>query len=76
VPPAANFLLFYPSFFSLNLVSKTTKELLLGWDWSDKQLAVSVAKDLRMPQFVMQKITTSRCHEENHMGELTLNKRQ
>ena len=59
-------------FFFLRLyfsVSKTTKELLLGWDHSDEQLAVSVAKDLRMPQFEMQKITTSKCHEENHMGK-------
>ena len=55
--------------FSL-LVSKTTKELILSWD-TDKshEDAVSVAQDLRMPQFVMQNITTNRCHETNHMGK-------
>ena len=51
------------------IVSKTTKELLLEWDNAQDQLSVSVAKDLKMPQFEMQKITTNKCHEENHMGE-------
>ncbi|XP_040574378.1 glycine receptor subunit alpha-3 [Lepeophtheirus salmonis] len=47
--------------------SKTTKELLLEWD-PTHELSVTVAKDLRMPQFEMTKITTNRCHETNHMG--------
>ena len=55
-------------FFSSS-VSKTTKELLLEWDPSGEQKSVSVARDLRMPQFEMQKITTNKCHEENHMGK-------
>ena len=50
-------------------VSKTTKELLLEWDLSEDQKSVSVARDLKMPQFEMQRITTNKCHEENHMGE-------
>ena len=51
------------------LVSKTTKELILFWD-NDKSHddTVSVARDLRLPQFEMQKITTNRCSETNHMG--------
>ena len=50
-------------------VSKTTKELILFWD-NDKSHddTVSVARDLRLPQFEMQKITTNRCSETNHMG--------
>ena len=54
-------------FFS---VSKTTKELLLSWD-KDKthEDPVTVAQDLRLPQFEMEKITTNRCHETNHMGK-------
>ena len=53
-------------------VSKTTKELLLEWDESHQQ-PVIVAEDLRMPQFEMQKITTNKCHETNHMGKLITN---
>ena len=34
------------------------------------QQPVIVAEDLRMPQFEMQKITTNKCHETNHMGKL------
>ena len=52
----------------LPAVSKTTKELLLEWDRSDDK-AVSVAEDLRMPQFELKKIRPTRCHEANHMGE-------
>ena len=50
-------------------VSKTTKELILFWD-NDKSHddTVSVARDLRLPQFEMQKITTNRCGTTNHMG--------
>ena len=52
------------------LVSKTTKELILSWDQEKShEDPVSVAQDLRMPQFEMQKITTNRCHETNHMGK-------
>ena len=51
------------------LVSKTTKELLLHWDNGKiHEDPVTVARDLRLPQFEMQKITTNRCHETNHMG--------
>ena len=50
-------------------VSKTTKELILEWEVQHQQ-PVIVAEDLRMPQFEMQKITTNKCHETNHMGEL------
>ena len=57
------------NFLSLNIsVSKTTKELLLTWESKDDK-PVIVADDLRMPQFEMQKITTNRCHERNHMGK-------
>ena len=52
------------------VVSKTTKELILAWDNSKiHEDPVSVARDLRLPQFEMQKITTNRCHETNHMGK-------
>ena len=49
--------------------------MILRWD-SDKthEDPVSVAKDLRMPQFEMQKITTNRCHETNHMGKKEMQK--
>ena len=50
-------------------VSKTTKELLLAWDKEGERSAVSVAKDLRMPQFAMKRITTNRCNSQYHMGE-------
>merc|ERR550532_3034458 len=48
--------------------SKTTKELLLAWDKEGERSAVSVAKDLRMPQFAMKRITTNRCNSQYHMG--------
>ena len=51
-------------------VSKTTKELLLEWDKEGERSAVSVAKDLRMPQFAMKRITTNKCNSQYHMGEL------
>ena len=43
--------------------------MILFWD-NDKSHddTVSVARDLRLPQFEMQKITTNRCSETNHMG--------
>ena len=51
-------------------VSKTTKELLLEWDKdTEERAAVSVAKDLRMPQFAMKRITTNKCNSQYHMGE-------
>ena len=51
-------------------VSKTTKELLLAWDEDNAERpAVSVAKDLRMPQFAMKRITTNKCNSQYHMGE-------
>lgn len=51
-------------------VSKTTKELLLAWDeGKSERSAVSVAKDLRMPQFEMTRITTNKCNSQYHMGE-------
>ncbi len=31
--------------------------------------SLRVAKDLRMPQFEMQKITVTKCHEANHIGK-------
>ena len=58
-------------FFCIIAVSKTTKELLLSWDQGSETegQAVSVAEDLRMPQFEMQKITTNLCHETKYMGK-------
>ena len=54
-------------------VSKTTKELLLSWDNGKiHEDPVTVARDLRLPQFEMQKITTNRCHETNHMGKVMM----
>ena len=54
-------------------VSKTTKELILSWDSNAQhEASVSVAQDLRMPQFEMQRIRTNRCHETNHMGNYKL----
>jgi len=47
--------------------SKTTKELLLEWN-ELHETPVIVAEDLKMPQFEMQKVTTNKCHETNHMG--------
>lgn len=51
--------------------------MILTWD-ADKshEDPVSVAKDLRMPQFEMQKITTNRCHETNHMGKKQMQKKR
>ena len=67
---------FLPSFLDLTnkppptAVSKTTKELLLEWDMDNAERpAVSVAKELRMPQFSMKRITTNRCNSQYHMGE-------
>ena len=59
------------TFSYIFLVSKTTKELLLEWNESH-ETPVIVAEDLKMPQFEMQKVTTNKCHETNHMGTLTL----
>ena len=44
--------------------------MILFWD-NDKSHddTVSVARDLRLPQFEMQKITTNRCGTTNHMGK-------
>ena len=56
------------NFLSTILVSKTTKELLLAWE-SKEDKPVIVAEDLRMPQFEMQKISSDKCHETNHMGK-------
>ena len=39
----------------------------MEWEIQHQQ-PVIVADDLRMPQFEMQKITTNKCHETNHMG--------
>ncbi len=49
---------------------------MLEWDaLHEGQKSVSVAHDLRMPQFELQKITTNNCHEENHMGKMKPKKR-
>ena len=61
------------TFYYIYTVSKTTSELVLNWDEDKRhEEPVTVAKDLRMPQFEMQKITTNRCHERNHMGKKVL----
>ena len=63
--PMDRYIVIYLFFLS---VSKTTKELLLEWNESH-ETPVIVAEDLKMPQFEMQKVTTNKCHETNHMGK-------
>ena len=31
--------------------------------------SVTVAKDLKMPQFTLEKVTAKQCDDYNHMGE-------
>jgi len=46
--------------------SKTTRELQL--EWTKEEEAVNVARDLRMPQFELEKVTAKACDSKIHMG--------
>ncbi|XP_023325803.1 glycine receptor subunit alpha-3 isoform X2 [Eurytemora carolleeae] len=46
--------------------SKTTREMVLHW--SKVEESVTVAKDLKMPQFTLEKVTAKQCDDYNHMG--------
>jgi len=48
--------------------SKTTRELQLEWTTEQDKSAVSVAKDLRMPQFELEMVTAKNCDNKIHMG--------
>jgi len=48
--------------------SKTTRELQLEWTTEMGKKAVSVAKDLRMPQFELEMVTAKNCDNKIHMG--------
>ena len=52
---------------SSSSVSKTTRELQLFW--SESHDPVSVATDLKMPQFTIEKVAPTVCNEQFHMGE-------
>ena len=57
-------------FFScLQIVSKTTRELQLFW--SEAETPVSVASDLKMPQFTIEKVSSTTCNEQFHLGMFT-----
>ena len=47
-------------------VSKTTRELQLFW--STYHQAVSISQDLKMPQFTIEKVSSTVCNEQFHMG--------
>ena len=47
-------------------VSKTTRELQLFWSTSHQ--AVSISQDLKMPQFTIEKVSSTVCNEQFHMG--------
>ena len=49
-------------------VSKTTRELQLYW--SESHTPVTVATDLKMPQFTIRRVTPTTCNEQFHLGEL------
>lgn len=53
------------TFFSFS-VSKTTRELQLFW--SDSHEPVSIATDLKMPQFTVEKVAPTTCNEQFHLG--------
>ena len=60
----------YFSLFScLQIVSKTTRELQLFW--SEAETPVSVASDLKMPQFTIEKVSSTTCNEQFHLGMFT-----
>lgn len=46
--------------------SKTTRELQL--EWTKDEEAVSVSRDLRMPQFELELVTAKACDNKIHMG--------
>lgn len=46
--------------------SKTTRELQLFW--SDSHEPVSIATDLKMPQFTVEKVAPTTCNEQFHLG--------
>jgi len=48
--------------------SKTTRELQLEWTTEEDKSAVSVARDLRMPQFELEMVTAKNCDNKIHMG--------
>ena len=50
-------------------VSKTTRELQLFW--SETETPVSVASDLKMPQFTIEKVSSTTCNEQFHLGMFT-----
>ena len=58
----------YLSFIVNSPVSKTTRELEL--EWKKDTEPVTVAKDLKMPQFELEAVTASNCHNKIHMGRL------
>ena len=47
-------------------VSKTTRELQLYW--SSSHQAVSISQDLKMPQFTIEKVSSTVCNEQFHLG--------
>ena len=53
----------------LQIVSKTTRELQLFW--SEAETPVSVASDLKMPQFTIEKVSSTTCNEQFHLGMFT-----
>lgn len=48
--------------------SKTTRELLLEWSKEKGKDPVSVAKDLRMPQFLIELVEANRCDNKINVG--------
>lgn len=48
--------------------SKTTRELQLEWTKEKGKKAVSVAKDLRMPQYELEMVTATNCDNKIHIG--------
>lgn len=49
----------------IQLVSKTTRELLLEWNkWSP----VDLSADLKMPQFTVEDVVTDKCEESSLIG--------
>ena len=52
---------------SSNPVSKETRELQLFW--SSSHTPVTVAADLQMPQFSIQKVKPTTCNNQFHLGK-------
>merc|ERR1739844_147270 len=46
--------------------SKTTRELQLYW--SQNETPVSISSDLKMPQFTIEKVSSTTCNEQFHLG--------